>query len=340
MNVYKNPIDMPIYIQDNTMPQMAYKQGEDINKWRMKAKEKFMELIGLNNFIHVDDPRFCIEETKENESYIRHRFSFLAEEKCSVVGYLLIPTAVENPSVMVCLQGHTSGMHISLGLSKFEGDDASIQGGRDYAIQAIEHGYAAIVIEQRNFGERKSNPEERGTDCYRATMYEIMLGRTTIAGRIWDVMKTIDIITESFPQLNKDDINIMGNSSGGNAAYYTACLDDRIKACMPSCSICTYKHSIATLYHCSCNHIPSILRYFEMADLALLIAPRPMVIVAGRDDDENFPLKHVKEAYAEIERLYGLADAKDKLRFVVGQGGHTFYPKEGWRAFLDITKSM
>lgn len=44
--------------------------------------------------------------------------------------------------------------HISLGRPKFEGDENSINGGdRDCCVRAVKEGFAAIALEQRNFGE-------------------------------------------------------------------------------------------------------------------------------------------------------------------------------------------
>ncbi|UKI37696.1 MAG: hypothetical protein L6V93_06205 [Clostridiales bacterium] len=52
------------------------------------------------------------------------------------------------------------------------------------------------------------------------------------------------------------DINkviCMGNSGGGTATYYIACLEDRVKCAMPSCAVCSYDESIVSMRHCTCN---------------------------------------------------------------------------------------
>jgi hypothetical protein len=95
----------------------------------------------------------------------------------------------------------------------------------------------------------------------------------------------------------------MGNSGGGTITYFAACMDERISIAMPSCYVCSLRRSIAAIDHCECNYIPGFLRYFELADLACLIAPRPWVVVAGREDT-IFPLAGVQEAYAGIQRIY------------------------------------
>jgi hypothetical protein len=53
-----------------------------------------------------------------------------------------------------------------------------------------------------------------------------------------------------------EKIVITGNSGGGTASFYSACLDERIKISAPSCSFCTYDSSILDIHHCPCNQIP------------------------------------------------------------------------------------
>lgn len=226
-------------------------------------------------------------------------------------------------------------MHLSLGRPQYEGDEDSIAENDDFAIQAMRQGYAALALEQRWFGERKDTrvaDDTRG--CHHATMTALLLGRTTIGERVWDVSRAIDALGE-FPDVDTERIGCMGNSGGGTATYYASCLDERISIAMPSCSVCTYRDSIGMIPHCECNYIPNALWYFEMADPACLIAPRPLVLVTGRDD-EIFPVEGVEEAFATIQHIYDTAGASDRCRLVVGEGGHRFYADLAWPVFREL----
>ncbi|MFQ9798748.1 MAG: hypothetical protein ACLR23_07140 [Clostridia bacterium] len=78
-----------------------------------------------------------------------------------------------------------------------------------------------------------------------------------------DIQRLIDLLeTGVFPQIDVSQICCMGNSAGGTATFYAACMDSRIRFAMPSCSVCTYEDSIAKVSHCTCNYIPGILHYF------------------------------------------------------------------------------
>lgn len=330
-----NPQTCHNYLMENAPRKLAYKNDKDFAKWQQEAAAKLTELIGLDNFEKCD-PNLKIEYKKETDLYIERKIVFTAEKYADVPCHLLTPKKGVGPfPLVITLQGHSTGMHISLGRPKYENDLKSIKGGRDYAIQAVKEGYAALAIEQRCFGERKDNQPEHVHGCHQGTMGALLLGRTMIAERVWDVQRAIDVI-EDFADIDNERIACMGNSGGGIISYYAACLDSRIKIVMPSCSISTYKDSIGKIYHCTDNYIPGIYNYFEMGELAGLIASRPLIVVAGKEDS-IFPIDGVKENFELIQKVYDLAGAGDKCRLVIGQEGHKFYPEMAWPVFKELS---
>ena len=109
-------------------------------------------------------------------------------------------------------------MHISLGRPKYPGDEDSIKGGdRDFCVRAVKEGFAAIAVEQRNFGE--CGAEETGRPrCYESTLTALLMGRTTIGERVWDVSRLIDLLESDFSdKVDLENICCMGNSGGGTA---------------------------------------------------------------------------------------------------------------------------
>ncbi|NLC68515.1 MAG: hypothetical protein GX754_06965 [Clostridiaceae bacterium] len=91
----------------------------------------------------------------------------------------------------------------------------------------------------------------------------------------------------------------------------------------------TYEDSIGAIYHCSCNFIPNIRRYFDMGDLAGLIAPRYLVIVCGKDD-RIFPLDGVRKTFEIVKTMYRAAGTPGNCTLVVGNEGHRFYAGDAW----------
>ena len=83
------------------------------------------------------------------------------------------------------------------------------------------------------------------------------------------------------------------------------------------------------MQHCACNFVPCVREFFDMGDLAGLIAPRPLIVIAGALDG-IFPLAGVRKSYQTIQELYRAAGAPDSCALAVGAEGHRFYPDIAW----------
>lgn len=320
-----------------TKPSMAFDPDkESFDEWRGKARAKLCELLGLDKYKKTDD-RFNVEYNHEHEKYYKIRFTFQSEEGSTVPCNFIIPKNKnsEKPPLMICLQGHGTGMHISLRIAKFDVDVPKLGGGdRDFAKQCISKGICALTVEQRCFGERGGNPRP---DCKGAALTALLTGRTLIGGRVWDIMRAIDVVEEHFAdEFDKDKIYCMGNSGGGTATFYASALEDRIAAAMPSCAFCTFLNSIGELDHCACNYVPHIAEYFDMAEIAGMSAPKPLVVVSGVEDG-IFPIEGAADEFGRLKKIYSAAGVPDNCVHVKGAEGHRFYAAQGWAAFEKIT---
>lgn len=318
---------------------MRFRPDADLRAWRQEANATLTRLLG------VMPPRVPInlrvEWEQETDLFHETRFLYSAEANVDVPAHLLIPKQGNAPfPVIICLQGHNSGMHISLGQSKFPGDEESLAGERDYAIQAVKQGFAALVIEQRAFGERRDlrHAEFRhGIEhpCYHAAHVALLLGRTLLGERVWDVSCAIDALAH-FPNLDLTRIATLGDSIGGAVAFYAACYDPRIAATMPAAFLSTFYEALVLHDHCPDHYLPGMLNEFELSDLAGLIAPRPLIAVHGRDDSA-FPYSGTLTAYAEMEKIYAAFGAPENCCLVTGDGAHRFFADLAWTEFHRVT---
>ena len=88
-----------------------------------------------------------------------------------------------------------------------------------------------------------------------------------------------------------------------------------------------------SIYHCADNYVPGLLKYAEMSDVMGLFAPKPVVIVAGKED-EIFPIGPTRRAFSSLRKIYRVCGADDHCHLVVGSGGHRFYAA-AWPVMLD-----
>lgn len=317
-----------------TKPLLHFDKNRNFEEWQNECREKLNELLGLP--LQRCESNFEIEYEKKKDGYTDIRFTVQTEPGYYVPCHLLVPdTKAEKYPLVICLSGHATGMHIVLGEPKCERDEQSLKEWPHRAIgpRVVKEGCIALVIEARNFGESSVNGY--GTSCEEAAKIAMIMGRTVVGERVWDAMRILDAVGENFPQVDMDNIICTGNSGGGTATYYLTCMEPRIKISAPSCAVCTYEHSIAWIPHCLCNHIPSIRKYFEMSDLAGMIAPRPLLVTAG-ELDGIFPINGVEITFNEIKDIYAAAGAPDNCSLLVGKSAHFYYADLIWEKLREI----
>lgn len=251
-------------------------------------------------------------------------------------GFLCLPDKPVCDTIFICLQGH-SGEGISVSISSAM-DDWNVEkpaaGDRDFALGGLKRGIAAFCLEQSCFGTRlELKQKQRDTNfCHDAFVQSIMLGKTLMGERVYDVARGIDFL-KSRPETAKMKIGIMGNSGGGTVSVYSAAVLPEIDFCMPSCSFGTYAGSKMKVYQCACGFIPGILEFMEMDDVMGLFAPKPLVVVAGKDDS-IIPLDSVLTGFDRLKKIYEAWGAEKHCHLVIGGEGHRFYADKAWEKML------
>ncbi|MDA0990949.1 MAG: acetylxylan esterase [Verrucomicrobia bacterium] len=323
-------------VMDRCIPELAY-TGGDGRAWQTKLRRRLRSLLG-----EVPKTRVPLRVrtlwSRPHPLGTIDKIVFTSEPGADVPAYVCRPANAAPPYTwMICLQGHTSGMHHSIAVQRDdEGQPFKVEGDRDFGLECMRRGVAALCMEQRAFGERHERTQtQRAEGCHDAVMQSLMLGRTLIGERVFDVDRGIDVLAAR-RDVDMKRIGVMGNSGGGTISIYAAALLPRIAFAMPSCCFCTFRDSIMLITHCGDNYIPGLLKVAEMADVTGLIAPKPLVLVSGKSDD-IFPIKGVRHAFRDLKRIYSAIGAQDRLKLVIGHAGHRFYAKQGWDAFDKIT---
>lgn len=332
--LHLSPSEHHGYLMAQMKQSLAY-DGGDVRQWQGRLRRKLRQLVGnmprercpLNprRLWQTEHPLGSIE-----------KIVFTSEPYSDVTAYVCLPKGVKPPyTFMICLQGHSTGMHNSIAVQREDETlPLQVEGDRDFALGCMQRGLAALCIEQRSFGERRERKQEQVAKhgCHDATMHALMLGRTLAGERVYDVDRGIDYLAAR-GDVRMDRLGVMGNSGGGTISVFSAALLPRLSLAMPSCYFCTFRDSIMSIYHCADNYIPGLLQYAEMADVLGLFAPKPVVVVAGQDDP-IFPIAATRRAFQDLQRIYAACGAADRCHLVVGNGGHRFYAEDAWPAML------
>jgi dienelactone hydrolase len=335
-------LDFDSNLFEKIKPAFRYDGKESMESWQNRAYKRLWELLGLDRMEKPKDDKFSTEPEFEVYGIKVIAFSFQSEEGYFVPGYITLPKdhKGEKLPLCICLQGHSTGMHNSVYMNydrtpmTEESKDYVADGDRGFCNRAVKEGYVAVCIEQRYMGLTGTYKEKPGCSGLQS-MASLLMGRSGIGCRVWDVMRTIDALEKNLDYVDTENTVCMGNSGGGTATFYASCIEKRIKYSMPSCAFCTYKDSIVDIRHCACNYIPGIALDFDMGDLAGLIAPRNLVIVNGAVD-KIFPEFGVKKAFDVAKTAFDAFGGKIEL--VTGDGGHRFYADDAWPVLHRLEK--
>ena len=158
------------------------------------------------------------------------------------------------------------------------------------------------------------------------------MGINLLTLNIWDGMRTIDYLLTR-KEVDRDRIGCLGLSFGGTMTTYITVMDERIKAADIICYLTTTKHyAIDTGNFCGSQFLPHMYRYGDVADVAGLIAPQPLLVESGIKDS-CFSITSAREAHKKLRRIYKAAGTGDKLEFDIFPGEHMFSGRKAFNFF-------
>jgi len=302
----------------------AVQNERDLRDFRAGMHAAYISCLG-------DMPEACplgaaVVYEKQCDGYTRVKIEYDAADGLRAPAYVLVPDA-PNGGAVVALAGHGYGVADIVGL-KADGEERAVGDDpgyhKNFAVEIAKRGLIVAAPELFGFGELTLAPggkfPNEGSSCYPLTTQLLMYNKTMAGMRVWQAVRMLDYLAGR-GDVDAERIGSMGISGGGLASSFFAAYDGRVKACVVSGYLCTFKDSIMGVHHCIDNFIPGILNNGEMADLFGLIAPRPLLIEAGTKDD-IFPIDGVKSSYARLKALYGRLGAGDKIDIDIFDGDH------------------
>lgn len=308
--------------------------------WRIRASAKMRDLLGET----PDSVQLAAEtvESVDMGGYVREKVVFDADAWSSVPGYILIPKGLQSPApALLCLHGHGPGKDVVAGVTtpdeRCTEDDKrrSIERHNyDYARQFAERGYVTFTFDFRCFGER-SDPDVSFPNRDRCNVQFIrgaLLGINLLALNTHDTSRAIDYLDQR-PEVDPDRIGCVGLSFGGTMTMWATAVDKRIKAAVISGYLCEFESFAVNMANfCGSQFVPNLRRYFDVCDIAALIAPRPLLIESGIQDD-GFPVDSARRAFCRLKRAYRAWGQPDRLAHDLFDGGHVFHGAKAYEWF-------
>lgn len=197
----------------------------DYNRHRAELRRRFLAAIGpLPDRTPL---KTRVVETVRRPGYRLEKLVFESRPGVFVPAYRTFP---ESPD----FKAPYPGVAVACGHSK---EGKGWDGYLHAAVLSAQHGFAAIVYDPVEQGERASPIARAKGPCVAHNFLgakAVLLGQSLAAVRIWDGMRAIDCLLES-SEVDATKIGFMGNSGGGTMTSLMMCADPRIRAAAPSC---------------------------------------------------------------------------------------------------------
>lgn len=197
------------------------------------------------------------------------------------------------------------------------------------AVLMARNGIAVMVVDPLGQGERIQLLDDLGKPSTRGVTTEHTLlnagcnlvGTSLAAQEYWDNHRALDyLLTRS--DIDGKRIGVYGSSGGGTQTAYMIGLDSRIQVAA-ICSFFSQRERVMELQGPSdgCQHVPYEGRErIEVADLALMMAPKPLLILSGKYDFVD--LWGAQQGFKELVQAYTVLDANDKVDMLTVETGH------------------
>jgi len=282
--------------------------GEAI-AWQTKARAALDATIGFQDIPAVPMKPRLLERVDKGD-YIREKVVLQSAPGISFPVYLLIPkNGAKRHPVCLAFAGHGYGVKDIVGLWE-DGSERGAPDGlhADFAVALCRRGFLTAAPEISCFGERVNDlprmkyGQSPAGACEHTAALANWLGGSAIGLRVFDGKRLVDYLSAR-PDADISRLGAMGISGGGLHTLYSAALDPRIGAAVISGYFSTFRGSILAMHHCPCNFIPGMGQFGEMADVAMLVAPRPILVEAGTRDP-IFPLEAVRRGLRDLRAKY------------------------------------
>lgn len=195
--------------------------------------------------------------------------------------------------------------------------DSGLEGAwsGEIASQLRHEGWAIVTPELRATGQFADPRDKIGNaPDHNTAEWSLWIGRPLLGQWVWDLRRTLDAIAEQDGSL-PHDVLVTGRGSAGLVALCAAALDERITRVSTVDSLGSYVTEQPYRGVRLGLMVPGILRDFgDVADLAALVAPRPVTIKGGISaTSQPVDASSLATTYAATRRIFELMDAPSVL---------------------------
>ena len=280
-----------------------FESREEFERHRQESVNMLRQTLGLNPWPEKNPLNVRIVGRIEKDDIVVEKVIFEARPGYLINALVFIPKNASFPSpAIVNPYGHWK--------DKYQ-EEVQIR-----CIQLAKMGYIALTYDPIGQTERAWLGGHE--DLRRQA---ILSGHSLSGMMFWDTMRCIDYLYTR-PDVDKNGVGCVGLSGGGFNTLYTSVLDERIKVSIPTVYATNFERLIRRGSAGCCAYLPNHAIYGEIDDVYALIAPKPLLILAGGEEDWSLSggARLNYQVASNSYRLYG----PDRLEVFIDESvGHT-----------------
>ena len=192
------------------------------------------------------------------------------------------------------------------------------------ATQLRAAGWMVVAPDLRATGQYAPKNDKVGNALdHNSAEWSLWIGRPLLGQWTWDVQRTLDALKEHDGSLPKE-ITVIGTRTAGMVALCAGALDERISRVVTINSLSSYVTEQPYVGQRLGLMAPAIIRDVgDVANLAALIAPRPVVIAGGVTGNARpVGAAALREQFRFTEQVFALnmAEGESPFKIVVPDG--------------------
>ena len=286
---------------------------EDWEKLRPQFLEEYFYMLGLAPMPAKEPLKATVTGTLAGEGFVVEKLHYQSRPHLYVTGNLYRPVPIKPgerlPAVFYPC-GHSN-----------QGRFGNKTAYQSHGIWLAKHGYICLVVDSLQLGEIAAihhGTYREGRWWWQSRGY-VPSGVECLNG-----IRGIDYLT-SRPDVDPERIAVTGISGGGAATVWITAADSRVHASAPVSGLAdlgAYVTNRVINGHCDCMFLYNTFQW-PWARIPALIAPRPLLFV-NSDHDKIFPMDANDRIINQLERVYSLYGASDRVDALVSIGDHAY----------------
>ncbi len=299
-------------------------RADEWGEQRRRIRERIMKTFGTSpvGLEPVKNEFYELERyTKFGLVHIKIRYHIFADEWGYAI--IILPRGFKDgdraPAV-VTIHG-TNGVTGKYGVCDPEGTPR-----RAYATELAERGFITISPDQYGFGEDMESEEN---EKLFETFYDRYPDWSLSCRRVLGHIRALDVL-DQLDYVEKTGYGAIGNSLGGQAVFYLAALDERVKATVISTGISPNLTNVYRALNRTQQLEPGVINAmrrngkvpWELGEMLALCAPRAVLCIEPFNDPCNPYTVASIDCIRSAWDVYKLIGAPEKLAMYIHGDGH------------------